>query len=101
MALKAGQMPSVDMFLRHNPVLMWLERKEWISSSTFPGVPFAVTHMQKRLKRYADDVEKHTTDQEDLLDKFLKAKRDRPEVVTEREVLGLSLSMMIAGSETT
>ncbi|KAI9811991.1 MAG: hypothetical protein M1827_004883 [Pycnora praestabilis] len=97
----AGQMPSVDVFLRHNPVLMWLERRGWISSTTFPGVPFAIKHMQERKKRYGDDVERHVADQEDLLDKFLRAKRERPEIITEREVLGLSLSMMIAGSETT
>ena len=94
-------MPIVDLFLRHNPVLMWLERREWISSNTFPGIPFAVKHMRKRQARYANNVGKHAADREDLLDKFLEAKRERPEIVTEREVLGLSLSMMIAGSETT
>lgn len=94
-------MPTVDLFLRHNPVLMWLERQEWISSNTFPGIPFAVRHMRERQARHANDVEKDAANREDLLDKFLKAKRERPEIVTEREVLGLSLSMMIAGSETT
>lgn len=94
-------MPTVDVFLRHNPVLMWLERRDWISSNTFPGIPFAIRHMRERQRHYAKDGEDHAIYQEDLLDKFLKAKRERPEVVTDREVLGLSLSMMIAGSETT
>lgn len=57
--------------------------------------------MRERLKRYAADVEKNTSDREDMLDRFLKAKQERPEIVNEREVLGLSLSMMIAGSEPT
>lgn len=92
-------MPTVDLFLRHNPILMWLEKREWIASNTFLGIPFAVNHIRERQARY--DAEKHTANREDLLDKFLKAKRERPEIVTEREVLGLSLSMMIAGSETT
>ena len=58
-------------------------------------------HMRNRLKRYVDDAEKKTSDREDMLDRFLKAKHERPEIVTEREVLGISLSMMIAGSEPT
>lgn len=99
--LKAGHIPAIYLFIRHNPIWLWLERKEWISSSSFAGVPFAVKHMRERLKRYAADVEKNTSDREDMLDRFLKAKQERPEIVNEREVLGLSLSMMIAGSEPT
>lgn len=99
--LKAGHIPAVYLFIRHNPIWLWLERKEWISSSSFAGVPFAIKHMRERLKRYAADAEKNAGHREDILDRFLKARQDRPEIVTEREVLGLSLSIMIAGSEPT
>ena len=87
-------MPIVDVFLRHNPFLMFLERHDWISSATFPGALFAIKHMQARRKQSADR-QPHADRREDLLDKFLNAN------ITDAQVLGLSLSMMIAGSETT
>ena len=94
-------MPTLDVFLRHNPVMMWLERREWISSVTFPGATFAMQRIREREQRYENEAEKGAADPEDLLDKFLKAKLERPEVVGEGEVLALNLSMIIAGSETT
>ena len=94
-------MPTVDKFLRHNPVLLWLEKQGVFQSSTFPGVPFAVRHMRERVEYYANRDPFENKDREDLLDKFLKAKAEHPDTVTDKEVLGLSLSMMIAGAETT
>ncbi len=41
------------------------------------------------------------TKQVDLLDKFLRAKAKHPDVVDDRAVLGLTLSMVNAGSDTT
>lgn len=94
-------MPIVDKFLRHNPVLLWLEKQGVFQGSTFPGVPFAVRHMRERVEYYANRDPFENKDREDLLDKFLKAKAEHPDIVTDKEVLGLSLSMMIAGAETT
>lgn len=94
-------MPIVDRFLRHNPVLLRLERQGVFQGSTFPGVPFALRHMRERINYYANRDPSDTKDREDLLDQFLKAKAKRPDSVTDKEVLGLSLSMMIAGAETT
>ena len=94
-------MPTLDVFLRHDPVLMRLERHEWISSMTFPGATFAMKRIREREKRYENEVEKGAADPEDLLDKFLKVKLERPKFVRELEVLSLNLSMMVAGAETT
>ena len=94
-------MPTLDLFLKHNPFLLWLERREWISSITFPGADFALKRIRERGKRYMKEVEDVAADPEDLLDKFLKAKLERSAVVGDEEVLGLNLSMMVAGSETT
>lgn len=94
-------MPIVDKFLRHNPVLLWLEKQGVFQGSTFPGVPFAVRHMRERVEYYANRDAFENKDRGDLLDKFLKAKAEHPDIVTDKEVLGLSLSMMIAGAETT
>ena len=56
--------------------------------------------MNNRLEYYRtkDDNE---SKREDLLDKFLKAKETHPKAMTEREVLSLSLTMILAGAETT
>ena len=78
---------------------MWLERQGAFKGSTFPGVPFALKHMKERIGHNRDS--SVTKKREDLLDKFLRAKAEHPDVVTDVEVLGLSLSMMIAGAETT
>lgn len=94
-------MPIADKFLRHNPVLLWLEQQGVFEGSTFPGVPFALRHMKDRVEYYASRDPSETKDREDLLDKFLKAKAEHPDIVTNQEILGLSLSMMIAGAETT
>ena len=94
-------MPIVDRFLRHNPVFLWLERRGVFQGSTFPGVPFALRHMRDRVNKYATQDLLDVEGREDLLDKFLKAKTEHPDIVTDQEGLGLSLSMMIAGAETT
>lgn len=95
-------MPIVDLFLRHNPLLMWLEKQGWYKGSTFPGVPFALRWLRERQQQYDEhSCEDEPKSHEDLLDQFLKARQENPEIVTEQEVLGLSLSMMIAGGETT
>ena len=80
---------------------MWLERSGVFQGSTFPGVPFAIRHMQERKAYYANRNASEVKERDDLLDKFLKAQFEDPEVMTDKEVLGLSLSMIIAGSETT
>ena len=56
--------------------------------------------MNNRLEYYRtkDDNE---SKREDLLDKFLKAKETHPKAMTDREVLSLSLTMILAGAETT
>ena len=94
-------MPTLDVIVRHNPVMMWLERHDWISTITFPGATFAMKRIREREQRYENEVEKGAADPEDLLDRFLKAKLERPKIVRELEVLGLNLSMMVAGAETT
>lgn len=95
-----GQWPLLDKFLRHNPVRLWLDKVGIYSGATFPLVPLVAKHMNNRLEYYRtkDDNE---SKREDLLDKFLKAKETHPKAMTEREVLSLSLTMILAGAETT
>lgn len=91
-------MPSLDMLLRHNPVLMWLERRGWYTGNTFPGANFALQRIWEREQQKSTGNE--ADGREDLLDKFRRAQRERPEIITDREVLGLSLTTMFAGAET-
>ena len=91
-------MSSLDMYLRHNTLLMWLERRGIYHGVTFPGATFPLQRIAERKMQKFEGKREGT--QEDLLDKFLRAKDERPNIVSDREVLGSSLSMMIAGAET-
>lgn len=91
----------VATFLNHNPILLWLERRGWFHSSPFPGAPLALKHMRERQKRYENNNPTTEGSREDLLDKFMKAGKQHPDIVREKEILGLSISMIIAGAEST
>lgn len=92
-------MPSVDIFLRHNPVLLWLERQGWYAGNTFPGVTFAIERISERQREREKAAGDSGDRREDLLDKFRRAKSERPEHITDKEVLSLSLTTMLAGAE--
>ena len=77
---------------------MWLERSGWYAGTTFPGAKFAFERIAER-EHHKDPTPTNADQKTDLLDKFRQAKEEHPETITMREVLGLSLSTMIAGSE--
>lgn len=86
---------------------MWLSRLGYYNKVT-PTVPFALKALSERLQTEKEqqfgsmpeksEQEKGTVD---LLDKFLRAKKEFPDTVDDKAVLGLSLSMVNAGSDTT
>ena len=90
----------MNILFRHNPILLWLERLGWFHGSTFPGATLAVQRMIERKKQYEAGKVKKGSERQDLLDTFLRAQKENPGKVSDREVLGLSLSMIIAGAET-
>ena len=92
-------MPWTNLLLRHNPFLLWLERRGWYSGNTFPGATFSAERMKEREEQKPTGNE--VGEREDLLDKIRRAARERPECVSEKEILGLSLSNMLAGADTT
>lgn len=92
-------MPIADSFLVKNPVLLWLERCGWFHGSTFPGATLAFERMRERQKFYESNELAIDSSHEDLLDKFFRAKKEHPGVVKDKEILGLNLSMIVAGSE--
>ena len=95
-----GPSPFWDQFFRHNPLLMWLERKGYYTPKAFSLGPFVGKRMMERIKRQKTAPEIETKESEDLLDKFLKTRQTHPKAVTEKEVVSLSLTMVLAGAET-
>jgi len=96
--LEIGQYPFLDKLFWKNPVIMWLSR-HGLYTSSFPAAPFAVRAIEQKKKALAEG--KGTGGRDDLMTKFLDAKKIHPDVVTDREVLAMALSMVFAGSETT
>ena len=83
--------------------MLWLSKYGWYDA-TSPTVPIALRHLGSRLKAASgekDSIETGLEGRDDLLTKFLKAKRDHPDVINDRTVLGLSLSSVNAGADTT
>lgn len=95
--------PWLDGILKKNPILLWLGRKGLWNSVT-ATVPVA----QRQLAELSRDfkMNSHSDNGETpyarvpLLTKFLQAKVNHPDIVDDRAVLGLTLSMVNAGSGT-
>ena len=95
-----GAWPFGDKFLRHNPVLLWLERQGFYQAGTFPLGSFVAKRMRARINESSTKKDSETQEFKDLLDNFLKARETHPKFMTEREVLNISLTMILAGAET-
>ena len=81
--------------------MLWLSKHGWYDH-TSPSIPFALRHLGSRLKAGNEGkISDRREEPEDLLTKFLKAKQANPEIIDERTVLGLSLSTVNAGGDTT
>ena len=97
-----GQVPWLDNVFMKNPALLWLNRKGCFNGHPNPVVPFA---LKRQTARLSDNKKvKRTTDDNrrvDLLDKFLQARDKHQDTITDKEVLGLGISMVLAGSEST
>lgn len=96
-------MPVVDKIFKQNPISVSLRAWGFFVGKVFPGIPFAIKRIQgkvERQKSISTEVADSAT-RESLLDGFLRAKQEHPETVTDRELLGMALSMIFAGSDTT
>ena len=99
--VQAGQMPIVSAILRHNPVLLWLERHGWYHGNTFPGADLALERIKERQKRYESTDPAEDSGGEDFLDKFMMDGKEHAVIFKEKEILGLSISMIVAGADST
>ncbi|KAF2162917.1 hypothetical protein M409DRAFT_68872 [Zasmidium cellare ATCC 36951] len=94
----AGYMPLIDKLTFKNPVLLWLHRRGYVTSAPNPVVTWALKYQQASRPN-------NNNNQEDkpqpLLEKFLGAKETHPSIITDKEVLSMGLSAILAGSEST
>ena len=90
----------VDKVLRQNPILLWLQRQGLYQASTFSLGAFVGKRMRDRIDYYRTGKDLETKEGEDLLDKFLKAKETHPDIMSEREVVSTSMTMIGAGADT-
>lgn len=102
-----GQMPILDLLLQKNPISLYCQRLG-LSSAVFPATAFAQARSAERDSEMAEIrknglKESPTKSQRgtDLLSKFTNAQHENPEFMTDVQVLAATLSMVIAGSETT
>lgn len=94
-----GQMPWLDKVFWKNPILRQLTK--WGLWDTSSGVAvFARARMQERTTGTIDETTKPTI-RDDLLSMFMRARENRPDFMTQKQVLTMAVSMAFAGSETT
>ena len=91
-------MTWLDRVLKKNPILMWLGRHGLWNSVT-ATVPIAQRQIDQKKRDFKGSTGNEQT-RVDLLTKFLQAKVDNPDIVDDRAVLGLTLSVVNAGSGT-
>ncbi|KAK5065098.1 hypothetical protein LTR84_000934 [Exophiala bonariae] len=95
--------PWLDGMLKKNPILLWLGRKGlWNSvTATVPIAQQQVTELSRNFdKNNHKDAEKSHYGRVPLLTKFLQAKAEHPDIIDDQAILGLTLSMVNAGSGT-
>ncbi|KAK4502310.1 hypothetical protein PRZ48_005735 [Zasmidium cellare] len=90
----AGCMPLIDKLSFKNPVLLWLNQKGYFNSSPNPIVAWALKYQTTRPPKTENGPEP-------LLSKFFAAKTTHPDIVSDKEVLSMGLSTILAGSEST
>lgn len=96
-------MPWLDNLFLKNPIVLLLDQLGF-KMFAFPITLFARSHMTERLaeieSNQAQDIDE-SSGRADLLSMFLKARKDRPDFMTDQRVLTMAVSMAFAGSETT
>ncbi|OWP01607.1 cytochrome P [Marssonina coronariae] len=101
-----GQMPFLDLLFLKNPIYLLLSRYG-VVDATFPVARFAQQRMAERFPTEASAAGLAATEakarksQADLLSRFIQAKDERPEFMSDALVMTMAVSMAFAGSETT
>ncbi|CAI7612658.1 unnamed protein product [Penicillium glandicola] len=91
---KIGQMPWLDYLFIKNPL-----RSLFGGGSTGAVARFARARLDERLNQKSTSPEANT--HKDFLDRFLEAKNEHPDIVTDNQVFSYTISNVNAGSDTT
>ncbi|CEJ56131.1 Putative Cytochrome P450 [Penicillium brasilianum] len=96
---KIGQMPWLDYIFIKNPLRQLIQ-----GGSTGAVARFARARLDERLthsKSGAEEARDPTKTHRDFLSRFLEAKKEHPEIVTDNQVFSYTVSNVNAGSDTT
>ena len=97
------QAPALDGLLWKNPVLMWFNKHGLFNSHRNISVSFALKNqdarrqLRERCKKDSD----HEIVRPALMDRFLEAQEQNPDVIGPKELLALGISILGAGSDST
>jgi cytochrome P450 len=98
MILQFSRMPILEKLTFKNPLLMWFNQHGLFNMRN-PLLPIVKRQFTDR-KQHWEDAEGYPTDREVLSDRLLVAKKEHPEN-TDFQPLQHSITMVVAGSETT
>ncbi|KAN0110853.1 pisatin demethylase [Hyaloscypha variabilis] len=96
-----GQMPWLDFLLKKNPVLLWLNARGFMSNATSPVALFGGKRMIERAKQGKPEALTGKSQPLDFLSRFQQAAKEDPIFLDDRQVLGLTLSSIFAGADST
>ena len=91
-------MPWLDLVLKKNPVRIWLAEHGIISNATSPVTVFASNRIAERNAPENLDSKMKSTD---FLGRFMREGERDPELIGDRQILGLTVSNIFAGSDST
>jgi len=94
-------MPWLDRFLKKNPVLLWLNARGFMSSATSPIALFARKRMIERANQEKAEPSSNVIQPLDFLARFQQAAKEDPSFLDDRQILGLTISSVFAGADST
>ena len=97
------QAPALDRLLWKNPVLMWFNKHGLFNSHRNMSVTFALKNQDARrqLRESSKKDLDHKVVRPALMDRFLEAQEQNPDVIGPKELLALGISILGAGSDST
>jgi cytochrome P450 len=101
---QVGQQPKLDLVFKKNPVKLLLGRLGFLNS-TMPQVKFAQQRFAERMQEMGPASSQETKPKpggpRDFLTRFLEAKKSHADVIGDPQVLSLTMTNLVAGSDTT
>lgn len=94
-----GNYPSFDAAVLKNNLMLFLGKLGTVNMTT-PLIPFAHKSQASRMEELEQNSERKQQNR-DILDSYLEAHTNKPDVITKDEVTELGVMLGFAGSEST